>query len=315
MSNRDHVWYGAMGLGGSSWDAADRLTDRDIAEGAEVLDAVLDLGITRIDLADIYHQGKSELVVGEYLKRHLGLRERLTIQSKVGIRLTGSTFGSRFDFSYDHIISSVDGILERLGTNYLDSLLLHRPDPLMERSEIKDAIDRLFDDKKIRAIGVSNMSKEQIELLELYTGRHMVANQLELSLKKHDFVSSAVGFNNAPITDFPIGTIEYCMTHDVALQSWSPLARGVYTGRPADERTPATAGAVTRVVNRIAQEQSVAPEGVVMAWLLRHPAQIEPVIGTTTIPRIRACMQGYDVTLSRDQWYELLVAARGVPMP
>ncbi len=316
MRKRDTLWYGAMGLGGS-WDPTRPLTEKDIEAGIPILDTVLDCGIKRIDLADIYHHGKSESVVGAYLKHHPGLRDQLTIQSKTGIQLTGTNFGSRFDFSYDHITKSVDGILRRLGTSYLDILLLHRPDPLVDRGEIKEAIDKLFSEKKIRALGVSNMSKEQIELLELYTGRHIAVDQLELSLHKHDFVSSAVGFNNSggARTDFPLGTLEYCMTHDVTLQAWSPLARGIYSGKPYDELTPDTVKETTQIVKRIATERKVSSEAVVLAWLLRHPAHIEPVIGSTNPSRIRNCLQAYDITLTRNEWYELFVASRGIPMP
>lgn len=311
-----YLIYGTMGLGGE-WDESMDVPDKYIEEANIAITTALECGIQFFDFADIYKSGKSEIVFGHYLKNHPDIRENIIIQSKVGIHLTGSTFGSRFDFSYDHIIEGVDGILSRLGTDYLDILLLHRPDPLMDRVEIKCAIDELFEHGKIRALGVSNMDYHQIKLLEAYTGRKIVANQLELSLSKTDFVDSTIGFNNSngKNLDFPIGTLEYCMLHNVSLQSWSPLARGIYSGLPLDEATPDTVYKTKAIVERIAQEQNVSYDGVVLAWLMMHPAKINPVIGTKDPARIKNATDAYKVNLTRDEWYELWVASRGVRMP
>lgn len=308
--------YGAMKLGGS-WDPAEPLKTKTIDKGAEILDELHHLGIKKIDLADIYCAGKSEEVVGAYLKAHPGLREQLFIQSKVGIQLTGAPYGSRFNFSYDHIMKSVEGILQRLGTSYIDSLLLHRPDPLADPKDLRRAFDQLFAEGSIRAMGVSNMSKDQMEFIRASTGRKIIANQLELSLAKHEFVSSCVGFNNSGGSgiDFPIGTMEYCMLQDVQLQAWSPLAKGLYSGRELDADMPKTIRETRRIVERIAAVKGVSLEAVVLAWLMKHPAGIIPVIGTTNLERLRNCMEAEQIMLSRDEWYELLTAARGEPMP
>lgn len=314
--NKQRIIYGAMGLGGA-WNNKNSLTPEDISEAKRAIQTALDCGITFFDLADIYKGGKSELVFGEYLKEHPSLRENIIIQSKVGICLNATPFGSIYDFSYKHIIESVNNILKRLRTDYLDILLLHRPDALMDRDELRRAIDELFAQGKIRALGVSNMDYHQIELIEAYTGRKIVANQLELSLKKCDFVSSSVGFNN-PIGlshDFPIGTIEHAILNNINLQAWSPLARGLYTGAPLSNDTPERVLKTKEIVNRIAKDKNVSPEGVVLAWLMKHPAKISPVIGSKNPERIKKCMDALKVELTRTEWYELLVASKGVRMP
>ncbi len=311
-----YLIYGAMGLGGR-WGDTSSITKEDIMQAQEAIETALECNINFFDFADIYKAGKSELVFGQYLRQNSSKRENFIIQSKVGIELTGSTFGSRFNFSYDHIIQSVDNILKRLETEYLDILLLHRPDPLMERYELKKAMDELFTKGKIRALGVSNMDHHQIQLIEAYTDRKIIANQLELSLGKTDFVSSTVGFNNAggKDLDFPIGTLEYCMLNQVTLQAWSPLARGIYSGVALDSSTADTIGNTKKIVERIAKDRGVSCDGVVLSWLMKHPAKINPVIGTSNPERIRNAVDAFKIQLTRDEWYELLVASRGVPMP
>lgn len=311
-----YIIYGAMGLGGT-WSNTQQLTEADLEEGKLALDTAIKCGINFIDLADIYREGKSEKVVGHYLKSNPNIREQLIIQSKVGIHLTGSDFGSRFDFSYNHIIKTVDEILERLGTNYLDILLLHRPDPLMDRDEIKKAIDELFVSGKIRNLGVSNMDHHQIKLVEYYTGRKVVVNQLQLSLEKTDFVMSNVGFNNSCSlnNDFPLGTIEHSILNNISLQSWSPLARGIYSGAPINADTPKAVLKTKEIVTRLSNKYNVSTEGIVLAWLMKHPSKINPVIGTTNPKRIINSVEALSIELLRDEWYELLVASTGIRMP
>lgn len=311
-----YMIYGVMGLGGE-WGDDGPVTEANMEEGRLALDTALECGITFFDLADIYKDGKSEIVFGHYLKEHLELREKIIIQSKVGILFKGAPFGSRFDYTYDHIIDSVDDILSRIGTTYLDILLLHRPDPLMDRHELKSAIDELFAQGKIRALGVSNMDYHQIQLVEAYTGRKVITNQLQLSLMKTDFVDSTVGFNNSGQShiDFPIGTMEYCMLNNISIQSWSPLARGAYSGVPVDKDTAETVVNTKAIVERIAKAHDLSTDGVVLSWLMKHPAKINPVIGSTKPGRIKNAMNAFDIDLTRNEWYELLVASRGISMP
>jgi predicted oxidoreductase len=309
------IIYGAMGLGGP-WEGQ-QVTAGAFRQAEEVLDAAIECGIRTIDTADIYRAGKSETVIGAYLKSRPSLRKELCIQSKLGIQLQGAHFGSRFNFSYDYIMKSIEAILTRLHTDYVDVLFLHRPDPLMQRDELYKALDELFSQGLIKALGVSNMNRDQMELIEAFTGRRISANQLELSLEKHQFATSAVGFNNqlGVGTDFPIGTIEYCMLKDFYLQAWSPLARGLYSGRELGGLDDKNVLHTRKTVTRIAKEYGVSAEAVVLAWLFRHPAGIQPVIGTTNIKRIRSCTEAFQIDLTRDQWYELLVSAAGKAMP
>ncbi|MGF7141915.1 putative oxidoreductase [Anaerotaenia torta] len=310
-----YLIYGIMGLGGS-WEEDIPVSAQDIELGKTAIDAAIGCGIHYFDLADVYRAGKSDLVFGHYLKENPQIRERIIIQSKAGIRLTGTDFGARFDFSCEHIKNSVEGTLERLGTDYLDVLLLHRPDPLMDGQELKAALDELFLKEKIRALGASNMDYHQMKLIEACTGRRITVNQLELSLSKTDFISSGVGFNNRSgrNLDFPIGTLEYCMMNRVSLQSWGALAKGIYSGRPLDRTLPDTVHKTREIVERIAKDRKVSPEGVVLAWLMKHPAKIKPVIGSTNPKRIKNTTDAFKIQLTRDEWYELLVASRGMQM-
>ncbi len=310
-----YLIYGIMGLGGS-WEENIPVSVQDIENAKAAINAAIECGINYFDLADVYRAGKSDIVFGHYLKENPRLRENIFIQSKVGIRLTGTDFGARFDFSREHILNSVEGTLERLGTDYLDVLLLHRPDPLMDGNELKAAVDELFMKGKIRALGVSNMDYHQIRLIEAYTGRRITVNQLELSLSKTDFISSGVGFNNRSgrNLDFPIGTLEYCMMNRVSLQSWGSLAKGIYSGKPFNRDTPDNVRKTAEIVERIARDRRVSPEGVVLAWLMKHPAKINPVIGSTNPERIKKTTDAFKIELTRDEWYELFVASRGMQM-
>ncbi len=312
----NYLIYGAMGLGGN-FDKNSPVTTEHIEQAELALNAVIESGINFIDLADIYKAGKSEIVVGEYLKNNPGLREKLTIQSKVGIHLRETYFGSTFDFSYKHIVTSVDQILKRLSIDSLDILLLHRPDPLMDRVELKQAIDELFNSGRIKALGVSNMDYHQIKLIEAYTERKVVANQLELSLLKSDFVSNSVGFNNyyGHNCDFPIGTIEHCILNNIDIQSWSPVARGVFSRDEVNTEVDSKVLKTREIVNRIANERGVSANVIILAWLLKHPAKIKPVIGSTNPDRIKDSLKALNVDLTRNEWYELMAAVKGLPMP
>lgn len=313
--NQQQIIFGGMGLGGS-WNPDEPVTQQAIDDGCKIIEKALNLGITFFDFADIYTFGKAESVMGEYLKNQPETRSQILIQSKVGIKLNSISKGASFDYSYDHIVKSVDAILKRLNTDYLDLLLLHRPDPLMDVKELKAAIDHLFETGKIKDLGVSNMNHHQIAYLQKVTGRKIVVNQLELSLKKSDFVYSQVGFNN-PINhliDFPIGTLEYCMSNDIALQAWSPLAKGIYSGKYIDNPTIEEQETIS-YVQTLSQKYRCSKEAIVLGWLMTHPASISPVIGTTNEDRMAACYEASDMTLERSDWYELLTKARGVEMP
>jgi len=289
--------YGCMGLGADSTG-----TDRAFS----ALDAAVEAGFTAFDHADIYAGGASETVFGSWLAERGELRDDVLIQSKCGIRPGDPVM---YDFSRNHLVTSVEGILSRLGIEYLDVLLLHRPDPLVEPEEVADAFDYLFRSGKVRSFGVSNHSPLQIEHLRAVLDHELVANQLEISLAHPDIITAGTAVNQRePAVAMRAGeVIDYCRMNGITLQAWGPLAQGKYSG--ADENAAAA------VVTELAHRYGVSREAIVLAWIMRHPAPILPVIGTTHPARIAACAEADTVILDRTDWFRLLQAARGTAMP
>jgi len=305
---------GCMRLGGG-WDQSP-ITAEHYKQGHEAIEAALDIGITMFDHADIYTLGKAERVFGQVLKDRTGLREQIVLQSKCGIRFEDSEGPHRFDFSEKHILNSVDGILERLGTEYIDILLLHRPDPLVDPEEVASAIHQLKASGKVRHFGVSNMSQGQIKLLQTYSDEPFIVNQLELSLLKNGFIEQGIHVNQdaARNSIFPEGTMEFCRLENIQLQSWGPLAQGIYSGASLegrDEHIVRTA----QLVQQLAAEKNTTAEAIVLAWLMTHPAGIQPVIGTANPDRIRACRDAASLRLTREEWYTLYTSQRGQKLP
>lgn len=276
----------------------------------------MSIGINLFDHADIYTQGKAERVFGQILAERPELRESIFIQSKCGIRFAENGVPGRYDFSKEHILGSVDGILDRLGIEYLDFLLLHRPDPLMDPEEVAEALRRLKSSGKVRRFGVSNMSAGQIQLLQSYCDEPFLINQLEMSLARIGWLETGVHVNqDAARNDvFPEGTLEYCRLNDIQIQAWGPLAQGLFSGRALDGQSDAvqeTAG----LVERMAVEKETTREAIVLAWLMTHPAGVQPVIGTVNPERILACQDAGRIVLTREEWYTLYVASRGKALP
>lgn len=311
--------YGCMGLGGS-WDDAPYGT-AEVEQAAAAIDAARQAGISLFDHADIYRKGKSEQVFGEVLAATPGLREQLLIQTKCGIRPGGDGLPGRYDFSASHIQASVNGSLQRLRTDYVDVLLLHRPDPLMNPAEVASAVGRLLEEGKIRALGVSNMSAAQISYLQGHLEVPIVANQLQMSLGHLGWVESTVLVNQDPArtAGFPHGTLEHAALHGIELQAYSPLAGGRYSGLIEAAGTDRTAAdlATSGLVRELATGWGTTTEAVVLGWLMRHPARISPVIGTSNPARIAACADAPRIAaqMSREAWYALWTQARGVAMP
>lgn len=278
----------------------------------EVFEAAWDAGIRMFDHADIYQGGRAEAACGEWLGRHPDRREQLVIQSKCGIR------PGRYDCSRRHILAAVDGILERLGTPWLDILLLHRPDPLLEPVEVAEAFAELQASGRVRHFGVSNMNVPQVRLLQRALPMPLVVNQLEMSLARLDWVDDGVHVNHpgGPGTRFPAGMLEYAAMHDIQLQAWGALGRGAFSGRSLEDAATPTQRAAG-LVAELAADKGTSPEAIVLGWLLRHPARIQPVVGTTSPQRILACRDALQVAgaLSREEWYSLYLAARGGPIP
>jgi predicted oxidoreductase len=308
------IAYGCMGLGGS-WDRSEPLSEQSKQEAVKSIRAALDEGINFFDHADIYRWGKSEEAFAAIWTEVPQLREKISVQSKCGIVMPGarpeSTVG-QFDFSYEHITRSVEGSLRRLQTDYLDVLLLHRPDPLVEPEEVARAFDDLHSSGKVRHFGVSNHTAGQLRLLKKHLSQPIVANQLELSLLHLHLFDEGVVFNQEAMHGE--GTLEYCRQHHITIQAWGPLKSGaVITGH--DDPPSQAAQDVARLVAELAQLKGVSKEAIALAWLLRHPAQIQPIIGTTKPERIKAACAADGVELTRDEWYRLFIAGRGERMP
>lgn len=307
---------GCMGFGGN-WDRSP-ISDSEILKTEEAIDAALASGITMFDHADIYTMGKAEEAFGHVLKGNPSLRDQMVIQSKCGIRFADDIGPGRYDFSKEHILGSVDKILQRLTVDYLDILLLHRPDPLMEPEVVAEAFEQLKASGKVRHFGVSNMNKSQIQLLEAYTDERLIVNQLELSLNKLDFVDQGVHVNQQAGQNlhFADGLIEHCMINDIQIQAWSPLAQGIFSGNESLELSEAKQN-TKELVAKMAAEKETTLEAIVLGWLMRHPAKIQPVIGTTNVQRIKDAQDAVRQSeiMTREEWYELYVSSRGNKLP
>ncbi|WAH38092.1 aldo/keto reductase [Alicyclobacillus dauci] len=309
--------YGCMGLGGSDWSNKTAYTPEDVKQAHEAVEAALSIGINMFDHANIYKSGKAEQIFGEVLKERKDLRDRIILQSKCGIRFADDLAPfTRFDFSKDYILDCVDGILSRLGTDYLDILLLHRPDALVEPEEVAEAFHHLKASGKVKSFGVSNMSAGQIRLLQSCLDVPIVVNQLEMSLYRHNWVDVGINVNRDPAANdiFPEGTLEFCRLENIQIQAWGPLAQGIYTGRPLTDQSE-TVRATAQKVQAYAEQKGTTAESILLAWLMRHPAGIQPVIGTKTPERILACKDAERITLTREEWYDLWITARGAVMP
>ncbi|MDR6638185.1 aldo/keto reductase [Paenarthrobacter nitroguajacolicus] len=315
-NGRGRLIYGCMGLGGP-WDGTS-YGAAEIDQAAAVIDAACGIGVELFDHADIYRSGKSEAVFGEVLARSQGLRGNIQLQTKCGIRLGERGLDTHYDLSREAILERVNGSLKRLQTDYVDLLLLHRPDPLMDPHEVAAAVGQLMAEGKVRQLGVSNMSGEQIAFLQDQLETPIVANQLEMSLLRRDWVESTVLVNHAEGAgySFPHGTLEYCTAHGVELQAYGSLAQGRFTGAKSGELSAAES-ATAAMLEQVAMAQGSTPEAVLLGWLMKHPAGISPVVGTTNAARITACADAANVAknMTRAQWYGLWVTARGSNIP
>ncbi|WP_448218363.1 aldo/keto reductase [Endozoicomonas sp. 2B-B] len=306
--------YGCMGLGGE-WNN-NPISDHDHTLAHNAVNTALECGINFFDHADIYTMGKAEQAFSNVIKAEPKLRQDLIIQSKCGIRFADDDNPGRYDLSPQWIEFSVNGILERLGTEYLDILLLHRPDPLMEPDLIAEAFTRLYDSGKVRHFGVSNMNQHQIAYLHSCIEQPLIVNQLPMSLARCDFVEDGilVAMSESADTGFTPGMIDYCRKNNVQLQAWGCLDQGLFIGKDTSKE-PAAVQATAKQVAEMAEDYQTSGEAIALAWLMRHPASIQPVIGTTDKDRIRACSQAMEVHLSREDWYKLYIASRGQSLP
>ncbi|MFZ3578833.1 aldo/keto reductase [Virgibacillus sp. DJP39] len=279
-----------------------RMKDLIKNDAAKVIQSSMDAGINFFDHADIYGDGKSEEVFSEAIELTSYSRDKITLQTKCGIR-KGS-----FDFSKDHILASVDGSLERLKTDYIDILLLHRPDTLVEPEEVAEAFTMLKESGKVRQFGVSNQNPMQIELLKKYLKQDLIVNQLQFSIMHTSMIDAGMNVNmgndSAIVRDGSV--LDYSRLNDMTIQAWSPfqygMMEGVFVG---NEKFPK----LNTTLQEIAEKKGVTDSAIAVAWILRHPAKIQPIVGTMNPERLKGIAKASDVELSREEWYEIYRAA------
>ncbi|EUJ21620.1 aldo/keto reductase [Listeria aquatica] len=282
-----------------------RMADLSKEQADRVVHTALENGLNFFDHADIYGGGKSEEVFADAIGMNASIRDKMILQSKCGIRQ------GYFDFSKEHIIASVDGILKRLKTDYLDSLLLHRPDTLVEPDEVAAAFDELERAGKVRHFGVSNENPLQIELLKKSVKQKLIVNQLQFSVMHTGMIDAGLNVNmkvDAGI-DRDNGILEYSRIHDMTIQAWSPFQYGYFEGVFLDNpKFPE----LNAKMDEIAERYQVTNSALAIAWILRHPAKIQAVLGTMNPERIEAIRKGADISLTREEWYEIYRAAGNV---
>ena len=282
-----------------------RINSLDKAGAEHFVQTALEEGANFFDHADIYGGGECEEIFADAIHMNDDIREKIILQSKCGIR------NGMFDFSKEHILDSVDRILARLKTDYLDTLLLHRPDALVEPEEVAEAFDLLESSGKVRHFGVSNQNPMQIELLKKYVKQPLIANQLQLSITNTTMISSGINVNmeNEAAVNRDGSILDYCRLHDITIQPWSPFQYGFFEGVfLGSDKFPE----LNQVIDQIAERYSVSNTTIAIAWLLRHPAQMQPVIGTMNLERLKDCCKAADIRMTREEWYEIYRAAGNI---
>ncbi|EAF5871445.1 aldo/keto reductase family oxidoreductase [Listeria monocytogenes] len=279
-----------------------RMADLSKEDANKVINTALENGIDFFDHADIYGGGKSEEVFADAIDMNATIREKMILQSKCGIRQ------GFFDFSKEHIIASVEGSLKRLKTDYLDTLLLHRPDTLFEPEEVAAAFTELEKSGKVRHFGVSNQNPGQIELLKKYVDQELIANQLQFSIMHTGMIDTGFNVNMTidPSLDRDGGILEYSRLNNMTIQAWSPFQYGFFEGVFLDnDKFPE----LNKTIDKIAADKGVTNSAIAVAWIQRHPASFQTVVGTMNPGRIADIAKASDVTLSRVEWYEIYRAA------
>ena len=272
-------------------------------EANRLLHTALENGVNFFDHADIYGGGEAESFFARALPMGASLREKVLIQSKCSI-----VPGVAYDCSREHILQSVEGSLRRLSTDYLDVLLLHRPDALVEPQEVAEAFRILKESGKVRHFGVSNHDAGQMALLEQATGEKPLIDQLQLSIAHCPMIDAGLNVNiendRAAVRDG--GVLNYCRLKGITIQAWSPFQYGMFAGTfIGSEKFPA----LNKTLNELAEKYGATPNAIAIAWLLRHPAGIQAIVGTTNARRLAEICKAAEITLTRPEWYALYMAA------
>ncbi|MBW9156195.1 aldo/keto reductase [Clostridium tagluense] len=279
-----------------------RINSLSTSEASALINTAIEEGINFFDHADIYGGGKSEKVFADAIDMKSSIREKIIIQTKCGIR------DGYFDFSKQHIIDSIEGSLTRLNTDYIDIMLLHRPDTLMEPEEVAEAFSKLHSSGKVKYFGVCNQNPMQIELLNKYLNNKIIINQLQLSITNTGMIDSGMNVNMQidPSINRDGSILEYCRLKDITIQAWSPFQYGFFEGVFLNnDKFPE----LNNKINEIAATKGVTNSAIAIAWILRHPAKIQPLVGTTNAKRLVDICKASQVELTRQEWYEIYRAA------
>jgi predicted oxidoreductase len=297
--------YGCWRIAGTT--DSKLLTPEREAAGRAAIIAAYEAGYTLFDLADIYGDGSCERIFGQVLKTMPGMRQRLVITTKCGIRMKGiphSDSPYRYDFSASHIVHSCEESLRRMQLDAIDLYLLHRPDYLGNPHEVAAVFAKLKNEGKVREFGVSNFKPSQFQALQRACPMPLIVHQFEASL--------------AHLDPFHDGTLDQCLAENLCPQAWSPLGGGrLVDAGPIDLHSPDHAHRIhlRELLDLIARERGVSRQVIAIAWLLKHPARIQPIIGSTNPDRIRDAVKATTFELSRDEWYRLLEAGLGNRLP
>ena len=282
-----------------------RMPALSVEEAAKVIRNAYDLGVNFYDHATCYGNGEAETRFGDAFPLTGLKREDVILQSKCGLCFERN----EFDWTKENILSSVDDSLRRLRTDYLDVLLLHRPDVIFEPEQVAEAFDELEKSGKVRYFGVSNLMPMQIELLKKCVKQPLVFNQLQLSLDQSQLIDQALYMNNKT-TDFSLNrdgsTLDYCRLHDITIQAWSPLQYGFFKGMFVDNPDFPE---LNKALAEIAEREGVSKTAVAIAWILRHPAKIQAIMGTMNVQHMKDACDAVKVTLSHHDWYQLYLAS------
>lgn len=280
-----------------------RMNRLDEKEAASFIEKALSLGVNFFEHADIYGKGECEKIFSKAIDMKPSIREKIILQSKCGI-----VPGKMYDLSKEYILKSVDEILKRLQTEYLDVLALHRPDALVEPEEVAEAFRILKESGKVSHFGVSNHKPLQMELLRKYLDEPLVTDQLQFSITNSSMVENGLEVNMTTegAIDRDGSVLDYCRYHDITIQTWSPFQYGFFEGVFLNNEKFSE---LNQILEKIATRYEVTPTTIATAWILRHPAHMQVVAGTMNEKRLEEICKASEITLSREEWYQIYLAA------
>ena len=317
MYENHQIAFGTASFGDQN--SANSYCQDDIKEAQLALETVIELNINYIDTADIYGKGRSENIIGELIKNQKKLRDQIVLQSKCGIKFSEENQNLYYDTSKDHIICAVEQSLSRMNTDRLDFLLLHRPDPLMDPEEVSKAFEQLHFQGKVLHFGVSNFTPNQIKILKKFLTVPIVVNQIQFSLLHTVLLDAGIeGFHETINPHGAQGTLEYCKINNIRIQAWSPLKRGVLTGNNMiqdDLILDSQLNKTKMVLYKTSKQYNTSPEALLIAWILKHPYKILPILGSTDPETLKACAAAREINLLREDWFNLYRVARNKDFP